>query len=348
MSGRQPDLLSEARLEELRREAMETGWVKGTGVRLSGAPFPQASPETGYYGLPVLKAPTWTWEVPVYFFVGGAAGASAIVAFMAELADRAGVGDRPLEALARDARWVAFVGSLLSAPLLIMDLGRPERFLYMLRVFKPRSPMSMGAWTLTVFGASTAKSVAAHLIQQRLGGRGPSVVRSIAGLTAFGAQGVAAVAGAGMSTYTGILVGATAIPVWKDSARELPVLFGASGLGSGVAVLELLGHRQPALSWLGTAAAAVETVLAVRDEVGERGRRRSLRPLREGASGRFVRAGALLAGPVSLLLRAAGARRGAAVASLAGSMLTRWGWVEAGKASAEDPVPALGGEPKGA
>lgn len=339
MSGRQPDLLSEVRLEELRREAMETGRVKGSGVRLPGAPFPQASPETGYYGLPVVKAPTWTWEVPVYFFVGGAAGAAALVAFMADSADRLGAGDRRLEALTRDARWTALVGAMVSAPLLIMDLGRPERFLYMLRVFKPRSPMSMGAWTLTVFGASTTASVAAQLLQERLGGR--SLVRSVVGLSAFGAQGVAAVAGTGMSTYTGILVGATAIPVWKDSARELPVLFGASGLGSAVAVLELLGHRQPALSWLGTAAATVETAVALRDEVGERGRRRSLRPLREGQSGRFVRAGALLAGPVSLLLRGVGARRGAAVASLAGSMLTRWGWVEAGKASAEDPVPAL-------
>ncbi|HMH08204.1 MAG TPA: hypothetical protein VK579_16135, partial [Terriglobales bacterium] len=61
----------ERRLLELRREAELRGEVKGSGVRPRGAPFPMASPETGYYGIPLLKQPSWTWEIPLYFFVGG-------------------------------------------------------------------------------------------------------------------------------------------------------------------------------------------------------------------------------------------------------------------------------------
>src|SRR3954462_10855156 len=72
-----PDELSEQRLVEIRREAESTGKVVAKGVRPGGAPFPQASPETGYYGIPLLKEPSWTWEIPLYFFVGGAAGAAA-------------------------------------------------------------------------------------------------------------------------------------------------------------------------------------------------------------------------------------------------------------------------------
>src|SRR3982751_4053970 len=72
-----PDELSEQRLVEIRREAESTGKVAATGVRPGGAPFPQASPATGYYGIPLLKEPSWTWEIPLYFFVGGAAGGAA-------------------------------------------------------------------------------------------------------------------------------------------------------------------------------------------------------------------------------------------------------------------------------
>src|SRR5712691_2949745 len=105
-----------------------------------------------YYDLPLLKKPVWTWEIPVYFFVGGAAGASAVIGIAAQLA---GADKR----LVRDARWIAAIGANLSAPLLIADLGRPERFLNMLRVFKPQSPMSVGAWILSGFGASAMGAV---------------------------------------------------------------------------------------------------------------------------------------------------------------------------------------------
>ncbi|HST78339.1 MAG TPA: polysulfide reductase, partial [Verrucomicrobiae bacterium] len=125
MPDRVPDQRSEARLAEIRQEAAERGTVSGKGTRPVGAPFPKASSETGYYGVPMLKEPQWTKEVPLYFFVGGAAGAAAVVASAANLL----TNDRDL---VRDARWVAAVGGVISPALLISDLGVPSRFLNML------------------------------------------------------------------------------------------------------------------------------------------------------------------------------------------------------------------------
>src|SRR5947209_16363355 len=129
--------MNESRLDQLREEARRKGRVDAPGVHPAGSPMPSApAPHQvrDYYGLPLLKEPVWTWEVPAYFFVGGAAGAAAMIAAAAQIA-----GGRP--DLVRDARWLAAGGAALSTPLLISDLGRPERFLNMMRVFKPQSPM---------------------------------------------------------------------------------------------------------------------------------------------------------------------------------------------------------------
>ena len=300
-----------------------------------------------YHGRPVLKEPTWTWEVPLYFFVGGAAGAAAVVGAAAR---RLGGG----EELARDARWLAAAGGALSAPLLISDLGRPERFLAMLRVFKLRSPMSVGAWTLAAFGSAAGAAAFAELVERGTGGRVPVRVLGDA------AEVLAAATGLVMTTYTGVLVGATAIPAWNRNAAVLPVHFAASSLGTAVGLLELLGHRRRALSWLGGAAAAVETVTALAHELSPEA---ANRPLKEGVSGALVRSAAALAGPLALVLRLAGARRAAAVAAVAGALVTRYAWLEAGRVSARDPdlplqagtarnerlsVPGSASEPRGA
>src|SRR5438477_5891293 len=119
----------ERRIEAIRSEALRHGVIDASGVRPAGAPFPQATPDTGYYGRPLLKRPVWTWEVPTYFFVGGAAGAAAVIAAVADWADRDGRDG----SLARDAHWMAAIGGPLSAALLTADLGRPDRFINMLR-----------------------------------------------------------------------------------------------------------------------------------------------------------------------------------------------------------------------
>src|ERR671932_1260634 len=164
-----------------------------------------------YYGRAVLKEPVWSREIPWYFFAGGLAGASSGLALVARLTGN--------DKLARRALLAALGGATVSPVLLISDLGRPDRFYNMLRVFKPTSPMSMGTWILTSFGPSAGIAAASDglAIFPRLG-------------CFF--EGVAALLGPALSTYTAVLVADTSIPVWHEARRELPLVFAASSAAS--------------------------------------------------------------------------------------------------------------------
>jgi hypothetical protein len=315
-AGRIPDAKSEQRLTAIRQEAELRGEVKSGGIRPAGAPFPIASPETGYYGIPMLKEPAWTWEIPLYFFVGGAAGTAAVIG---AIADYTGTNRK----LVRDAQWIAAAGVVISPVLLILDLGKPSRFLNMLRVFKPQSAMWVGVWTLMGFSGGSSLSI--RLLEQT-------------------GQAAALLFRLPFSNYTGVLIGATAIPVWNLNAGELPIHFGASGLGAAVGMLELAGHdKSRALQGLGTGAAVIESLEGLRIESRDQ---EGLSPLKRGLSGAVVRIGGLLSGPLPLALRAASMatggktsrklRRLAALSSVAGSLITRIGWVHAGHVSARD------------
>jgi len=209
----------------------------------------------------------------------------------------------------------------------------------MLRVFKLQSPMSVGAWTLTAFSTFSAAAAFANAMRQRLDATPIYVLENAAGA-------LAAATGLVMSSYTGVLIGATAIPVWNNNIGTLPQHFAASGMNSAVSILELLGHdNSRALNVLGLAAAGYESLEGL---VLESKRTRVNEPLHKGASGLIVRAGGMLSGPAPLALRIAYAitgnkklRRAAAWSSIAGSLLTRLGWIEAGHASARDHRVAL-------
>jgi hypothetical protein len=326
-----PDVSSERRLVEIRREAEKTGKVAAKGVRPGGAPFPMASPETGYYGIPLLKEPSWTWEIPLYFFVGGAAGAAGVVGSVANYTG----ADRNL---VRDARWIAAAGSVISPALLISDLGRPARFLNMMRVFKPQSAMSMGVWTLLGFSAGASAAAFAQFLTDRYGPSFPVRVIEQAG------QAASLLFGLPFSNYTGVLIGATAIPAWNENVGELPIHFGMSGLSAAVGMLELMGNdKSRALAALGLGAALFECWEGMRIELRSNA---TLRPLKRGASGTLTRAGGLLSGPLPATLRlislfsGSGNRRSlrkaAAASAVAGSLLTRIAWIYAGHVSARD------------
>ena len=329
--GAASDREREGRLDEIRREAEKRGRLEVVGSRPQGAPFPRASAKTGYYKIPLLKEPPWTWEIPLYFFVGGAAGAAGVIA---AIADYTGA-DRDL---VRHARWIAAAGAVISPALLIADLGRPARFLSMLRVFKPQSPMSVGVWTLLAFSSGAASGAFAEFLRDRYGPSLPVRVLENAGNAASLTFGLP------FSNYTGVLIGATAIPVWNSNAGDLPLHFGASGLGAAVGLLELLGQRKSrALQALGLGAAIFEMWEGARIE----GRSHShLDPLKNGPSGWITRSGGMLSGPVPALLRtlslfrskrhATTLRQWAAWSAVLGSLVTRIAWVHAGHVSARN------------
>ena len=325
------ELAREQRLLEIRREAGLKGKVESRGISPAGSPFPLASPETGYYGIPLLKEPSWTWEIPLYFFVGGASGAAAVIG---AIADYTGADHK----IVRDARWIAAAGSVISPALLVADLGRPERFLNMLRVFKPRSAMSMGVWTLMGFACGAAATAFAEFLRGRYGPSLPLRVLENAGQAASLAFGLP------FSNYTGVLIGATAIPVWNQHAGELPMHFGASGVGAAVGLLELMGNRKSrALQMLGLGAAMFECWEGWRIEGHQQ---EEDNPLKQGLSGSIVRTGGLLSGPVPAALRIASLllnerksqqfRKLAVLSSVLGSLATRIGWIQAGHVSARN------------
>ena len=266
-----------------------------------------------------FKPPVWTWEVPLYFFVGGTAGAAALLAAVA--------GWRAQPSIAHDARWIAAAGAILSPPLLIADLGRPARFLNMLRVFKLQSPMSIGAWTLVVFSIAAIGALISDELAMRVSD-GPIVV-TLATTT----SAIAAATGLVMATYSGVLIGATAIPVWSSNVRLLPVLFSAASLGAAVSILELLGHRTSSLNTIGVFAAAIDTVIAATIEIR---RGRASEALFTGSVAWMSRTGAVVAGPLPLVLRLVSAsstpaRTTAALCMIAGSLITRVTWLTAAR-----------------
>jgi Polysulphide reductase, NrfD len=320
---------SERRLEELREEAYGKGVVAGRGVDVAGGPIPR---KPGYYGQPVVKPPVWTWEIPIYFFVGGLGGMSAVIALAAVIFHHVD--------LARAAMWLAAVGVVLSPLLLILDLGRPHLFINMLRVFKPQSAMSMGAWILTGFGACVVPGLIAFELhaQQIFLGTLDQLLRVAAGIFIF----CSAIFGTLLATYTGVLIGATAIPAWFLHRTLLPIHFGTAGLGSAAAVLELLGYRIPELNVLGFYAAGVESALLIWLSVDKHGV--ADRAIHEHSSGRLIRIGEILSGPLALILRFFGLAPLAAISFLVGALVSRFGWIAVGKVSGSDPESVFAAE----
>ena len=314
---------SEKRLEELREQAWKEGVVPGKGVEVAGGPIPR---KPGYYGQPVVKPPVWTWEVPLYFFMGGLAGMSAVIASAAVLFHHTD--------LARAAMWLAAIaGAVLSPVLLIMDLGRPRLFLNMLRVFKHRSAMSMGAWILSLFGACAVPGLIALELHAHQTFTGPldQLLRLAVGLFIFGS----AIFGTLLATYTGVLIGATAIPAWFSHRTLLPIHFGTAGLGSAAGLLELLGHRIAALNFLGYYAAGVESALLIWLSLDKQGA--ANRAIHEHGSGWLIRIGEVLNGPLAIVLRLFGLIPFAALSFLIGALVSRFGWIWVGKISGSDP-----------
>ena len=303
-------------------------------VPSSESAFPVASTQHGYYQLPMVKEPSWSWEVPLYLFVGGAAGSAGLIAAVARL-----TGDE--DELVRHARKIAFAGAILSPALLISDLGRPERFLAMLRVFKPQSPMSVGVWVLMAFSAGTTLANAGEWFEDR------APYSRLAGLMQSLGDIASLLFGLPLVTYTGVLIGATVIPAWNRNIALLPAHFAASGMAACVGLLELMGHETPALQALGVGAALVETGMGASIEMNPDP---AMEPLKRGPSGWLIRLGGALSGPVPLVLRAVSffasrnqaskLRKYAAVSSVVGSAITRAAWIHAGHVSARESRPA--------
>ena len=276
---------------------------------------------TSYYGRPILKEPTWeAADIAGYIFAGGVAAASSLLAAGAQYSAR--------PALERRAKFTALTAISVSAAALVHDLGRPERFLNMLRVAKPTSPMSVGSWILSVYGPLAGASAASNLT-----GLFPGAGRAC-GLAA-------AVSGSAVATYTAVLLADTAVPTWHDAHEVLPFVFASSAAAAGggiAAALAPVVEAGPARR-MAVAGALLETVMSMRMEGSGH---LSTETLREGRGGTLMRLSKAfsIGGAVGLALGGHRSRTVSVVGGLAvaaGSALLRFGVFEAGKASTRDP-----------
>jgi formate-dependent nitrite reductase membrane component NrfD len=276
---------------------------------------------TSYYGKPILNPPRWgALDIAGYLFLGGLAGASSVLAAGAELTGR--------PALARAGKVTALAAIGGSTVALIHDLGRPERFVNMLRVFKPTSPMSVGTWILSTYGPLAGVAAATSVT-----GWFPRIGRA--------ATAGAALTGPAVAAYTGVLLANTAVPAWHGAHGELPFTFvgsaaaAAGGLGMIAAPTAQAGPAR-SLALLG---AALETTAST---VSEKRMGMVAETYRDGKAGRLMTASRVLTigGALGGALLGRRSRVAAAVsglALLAGSACTRFGIFEAGLASSRDP-----------
>jgi hypothetical protein len=291
--------------ERARRETAGAG-------RSSGA---------SYYDKPIIKPPVWEErDIAGYLFAGGLAGASSILAAGADLTGR--------PVLARRSRVCASAALAASLTALVHDLGRPSRFLNMLRVFKPTSPMNMGSWLLGAYGPLNAAAVASDTL-----GVAPTAGR-IAGIGA-------GVLGAGVASYTGALIADTAVPAWHEGWRELPFLFAGSAAAAAGGYGLLVAPEEESAPARRMAALGAAAELAA-EQLLERRLGSTAQTLHDGLAGRRLTAAKALTAVgalgAAIVPRNRLARALSGAALLAGSALARFGIFEAGMASARDPA----------
>ena len=280
-----------------------------------------------YYDRPVLKEPVWMWAVPAYFYAGGVAGAAATLGAVAQAADGSAFAG-----LVRRCRWLAAAGTTIGAGLLVYDLGRPARFLNMLRVLRPSSPLSVGSWLLASSGPLAGASA---LLDGADGAAG--ALGSLAGATT-GALGLP------LSSYTAVLLSNTTVPLWHEARRTLPPLFSASAAVAAASLLDLMSLSEAerrVVHRFGTTARVAELAAARALEVELGPSRTVSRPLHEGVGGALWRISNSLTGAslmVSLLgRRQRWTRTASGVLGTAGAVALRFALFYAGKASARDP-----------
>lgn len=283
--------------------------------------------EKTYYNLPMLKEPVWGWAIPTYLYVGGASGASALLASAAEV-----ISPLRLRNLIFKGRLITLSGIALSTFLLVYDLGRKSRFLNMLRVFRPTSPMSMGSWILSSSGALTAGSIIYK-------GRN-NFLRSATRIMGMGSG----ITGILLSGYTGVLLGYSAIPAWRETRRTLPILFLASGISGAASTLELSGltKREDAVVHAFSIGGLLTELAAAKAlEIEIKNYRHTEKTIHTGTPGFLWKAGRMMSAAALILALLPGRSKAkktvTAILEGAGAMSMRFAIFKAGQVSARDP-----------
>jgi hypothetical protein len=283
-----------------------------------------------YYGRPVLKKPVWEDDIAYYFFLGGLSAGASLLGAGADLTGR--------PALRRGCRVGALASLGVGAVFLVKDLGRPERFLNMMRVLKPTSPMSVGTWVLAAYGPAAGVAAAAEVLPGAVRRRG--LGRLLDALARPAGLSAAALAPA-VASYTAVLLSQTAVPAWHAGHEELPFIFTASAAASagGLGMIVAPPAEAGPARRLALYGAAVEYAASRRLEHRLGVVSEAYDADRAGAelllAARLTSAGAI--GAVLLGRRSRVAAVLSGLALLGGGFMERLGLLHAGTASALDP-----------
>jgi len=239
---------------------------------------------------------------------------------------------------------MSMLAPTLGSAMLVYDLHTPQRFYNMLRIARPTSPMSIGTWILMGFSAFSSVTAGLQVAADRVRPGWSRLLHGIARIT----QVPAAVAGAGLGTYTASLLSSTSTPLWAAAPKSLAVEFGSSSVASGAAALAMaerhVGSKSLArkLDALALAALAVELGASVVSEATYRSK--GISAASDAAKGTRTVAQIGTIAPFALqMLAGKGKRNGgvfsdlASLAILAGSFCLRTGVMEAGDESARRP-----------
>jgi formate-dependent nitrite reductase membrane component NrfD len=301
-----------------------------------------------YYNHPLIKKADWKWQIILYFFLGGIACGSYLIATLAHLFGL----DKQDKNVVRTGRYLSFVCILISPILLIWDLGRPERFLHMLRILKLRSVMSIGTWAISFFGMFCGFSAANQMAHDGLLNWFPFAARVAKALPAKTIGIIGSVFGLVVGSYTGVLLSSTAVPIWARAKHLLGPLFLTSAISTGLSAISLLlsfgrPHRDT-LERLDRAeiiAMSTEAVLlaSLIPTLGPLGK-----PLVKGRTGGTFIGGTVISGLLLPLLVKLGFKLSGKASPrtanilvsalvLLGGLILRYEWIAVGRVSADDP-----------
>jgi formate-dependent nitrite reductase membrane component NrfD len=325
----------------------ETVVKPGRGGAKEGRNITWLGQPTTYYGIPLLKKAHWSWQIVTYFFLGGFAGGAYLVSSLADL-----LGLKQDAQLIRSGRYLSFAAILLSPILLIWDLGRPERFLHMLRVLKLRSVMSIGTWAITIFGSICGLTTAHQMANDGLLNWMPPLARLLKAVPIKAFEATGSFFGLIVASYTGVLLSSTAVPVWGRAKHILGPLFLTSGLSTALAGLSLIlslgrPHEETLerldraeMIAMGTELSLITSLIPTLGPLAK--------PLFKGKTGTLFTAGTIGGGIVLPLLTKFALRLigrasapkvtiGTSILVLIGGFILRYVWIVAGRASADDP-----------
>ena len=311
------------------------------------AATPREAAQEGYYGVPMLKRPLWHWHIALYFFFEGVSAGAFLMASLADL-----FGGGRFKRLSHAGYYVSLFAIIPCPPLLIADLGVPSKFYHMLRIFKPSSPMNLGAWSLTAYSIPVQMIALRHLaadtdllpkaISKWLLRLVPERLAGILGIPS----------GLLMVAYPGVLLSTTSTPVWSRT-RLLGALFSSSSIVTGAAATSLAlaltggdhGEATTKLQKIERFASMCEGAALVGYLLTTG---KAARPLLRGRYlWHTLLAGASVAAHLLLPVEPARKRKRGVMATvlrsaltLAGGLALKWAIVYAGRKSAEDPQAA--------